>query len=226
MTGRSSGFFNGLDIDALILTASGGSVSLGPELESGLSSQSVRLDRLYRAEDVGTFKFQDMWQRTVEKIESAFDDDQQQINAISVIITQLQEVINAQAQTAAVVSAVKDDLALVNSKTDPVDGLLSATSDGVVNISSHSRVYADGVTVTVTSGSLSGFTEGQFVRVYYQDAARAGGAVSYIGTTGEVTQTGATHIVGGVLIPMIGDPPSTGIGTTPPGFVRDGTAEF
>ena len=107
-----------------------------------------------------------------------------------------------------------------------MDGLLTANSDGVVSISAHSRVYTTGSTetsVTVNAGSVSGFAPGAFVRVFYNDAARVGGAVAYQGTTAEVTQTGDTHVIGGVLIPEVGSPPATGEGTTPPGYVRQNT---
>lgn len=166
-------------------------------------------------------QFQSLWQRTVETIEGAFVDDQNQINSLNTIVAQLQQVINAQAATAAELTTVRADIDLANSRTEPVDGLLSATSTGTINISAHDRVYADGTTVAVASGSISGYSEGQFVRVYYDDAARAGGSVSYQGTTSEVTQTGTRHVIGGVAIPALGSPPSTGVGTTPPGYVRN-----
>lgn len=201
-------------------------MTLGASLSSGLQGSTVRLDRLTRAVPVvdgnGTpnLDFQGLWQRTVETIEGAFVDDQNQIDTLNVIVAQLQQVINAQAATSAELTTVRADIDLANSRTEPVDGLLSATSDGLINIAGHDRVYADGTSVAVSSGSVSGFAEGQFVRVYYDDAARAGGSVSYQGTTSEVTQTGVRHIIGGVSIPAVGSPPATGTGTTPPGYVR------
>ena len=58
------------------------------------------------------------------------------------------------------------------------------------------------------------------MRVFYNDAAREGGAVAYQGTTDEKTQVGDTHVIGGVTIPAAGSPPASGEGTTPPGYVR------
>lgn len=200
---------------------------MGVSLDAGLVGESVRLDRHLRdiaiveATGAPSFKEQAREQKNLEAIEAAFANQQTQINSIEVIVAQLQAVINAQAATAATVATVQSDLALVNSKTNPVDGLLSADSGGVINISAHSRDYADGASVAVNAGTVSGFSEGQFVRVYYDDAARAGGAVAYVGTIDEVTQTGARHVVGGVTIPAIGDPPAEGTGTTPPGYVRE-----
>lgn len=221
ITGVAAGLFAKLDIEPQILRQLGGNVSMGVSLNSGLSAQNIRLDRILRTEDTAGLKFQALWQRTVKSIETAFQEDQTQIDALNVIVAQLQEIINAQATTAAQVAAVDAGIDLANSKTDPVDGILSATSAGVVNISAHDRVYAGGTTVAVNAGSISGFSEGSFVRVYYNDAARLGGTVSYQGTIGEITQTGSVHVVGGVAIPMAGDPPTTGVGTTPPGYVRN-----
>lgn len=227
VTGSTGNFFNGIWPTAAALSVSGGSITLGTDLSSGLTGESVKLDRLMRANSIvdgqglPTMQFQALWQRFAETIEQAFADDQSQIDALDVIVAQLQALINAQAATSAQVATVQSDLALVNSKTNPVDGLLSATSAGVINISAHTREYADGTSVAVNSGSISGFSEGQFVRVYYDDAARAGGAVSYQGTTEEITQTGARHVIGGVTIPAAGQPPVEGVGTTPPGYVRN-----
>ncbi len=227
MSGQAWNAFNGIDLTAAILSAAGGNIILGVSLDSGLTGEAVRLDRHLRdvaiveAGGAPSFKEQAREQKNLEAIEAAFGNQQTQIDAIEVIVAQLQAVINAQAATAATVAAVQSDLALTNSKTNPVDGLLSADSGGVINISAHARDYADTTSVAVNAGSISGFSEGQFVRVYYDDAARAGGTVSYQGTIAEVTQTGARHVVGGVTIPAAGSPPSEGTGTTPPGYVRE-----
>lgn len=221
ITSAATGLFAKLDIEPQISRLTGGNVAMGVSLESGLSGQNIRLDRILRTEEKSGVKFQALWQRTVKSIEDAFKEDQTQIDALNVIVAQLQAVINAQAATAAQVAAVDADIALANSKTNPIDGILSATSGGVINIAAHNREYANGDIVAVNAGSISGFSEGQFVRVKYPDAARQGGAVAYEGTTEEVTQTGSIHIVGGVTIPMAGDPPATGVGTTPPGYVRN-----
>jgi hypothetical protein len=221
ITGAAAGFFAKLDIEPQILRQIGGNIVMGATLSSGLSAKNVRLDRILRTEETAGVKFQALWQRTVQSIETAFKEDQTQIDTLNVIVAQLQAVINAQAATSAQVSAIDADIDLANSKTDPIDGILTATSAGVINISAHSRIYAGGASVTVNAGSISGFSEGSFIRVYYNDSARLGGAVSYQGTTDEVTQTGSVHVVGGVSIPLVGAAPVTGVGTTPPGYVRE-----
>lgn len=226
LTGGTGNFFNGIDVSPAIFAFTGGSIGIGASLSSGLLGETVRLDRHLRdiaiveKDGAPSFKEQAREQKNLEAIEAAFANQQTQIDAIEVIIAQLQAVINAQAQTAAELATTQADIDLANSKTEPVDGLLSANSGGIVNVSAHDRIYANGTTVSVDAGSVSGFSEGQFVRVYYDDAAREGGAVGYVGTIDEVTQSGSRHIVGGVTIPAAGSPPATGTGTTPPGYVR------
>ena len=213
---------------AATIVYSGGSLAIGPNLSVGLTGESLRLDRLMRAIPIGgtngpSMQFQALWQKNCEAIEAAFQGQQQQIDALEQIVAGLQQAQQAAAQANQGVETLNAGVSLSSSRTNPVDGLLTATSGGVVTVSAHSRVYTSGTTetsVAVNAGSISGFAPGAFVRVFYVDAARQGGAVSYQGTTDEVTQTGDTHVVGGVTIPAIGEPPSAGSGTTPPGYVR------
>lgn len=210
------------------LTLGAGQVDIGPNLETGLLSGTVRLDRLMRSVLITqtappTMQFQAFWQRHCEAIEAAFRAAQSQIDTLEQVVAGLQAAQQAAAQANQGVEMLSAGISLQSSRTDPVDGLLTGTSDGTVTIAAHSRVYTTGTTETtvpVDGGSVSGFAQGAYVRVYYLDAAREGGAVTYQGTTAEVTQTGDTHVVGGVTIPQIGSPPASGEGTTPPGYVR------
>ena len=213
---------------AATIVFGGGSVLLGPDWALSLNGGNVRLDRLMRSLPIGgtdgpTMQFQALWQKNCEAVEAAFFAQGQQIDFLTTIVTGLQEAQRAAAEANQGVATLNAGVSLSSSRTEPVDGLLTANSDGVVSISAHSRVYTTGSTetsVTVNAGSVSGFAPGQFVRVFYNDAARDGGAVAYQGTTAEVTQTGDTHVIGGVTIPQVGEPPSEGSGTTPPGYVR------
>ena len=216
---------------AATIVFGGGSVLLGPDWALSLNGGNVRLDRLMRSLPIGgtdgpTMQFQALWQKNCEAVEAAFFAQGQQIDFLTTIVTGLQEAQRAAAEANQGVATLNAGVSLSSSRTEPVDGLLTANSDGVVSISAHSRVYTTGSTetsVTVNAGSVSGFAPGAFVRVFYNDAARVGGAVAYQGTTAEVTQTGDTHVIGGVLIPEAGSPPATGEGTTPPGYVRQNT---
>lgn len=213
---------------AASLSLIGGSVTLGPNLSTGLTAENLRLDRLMRAVPIGgndgpSMQFQAFWQKHCESIEAAFASQGGQIDTLQEIVAGLQAAQAAAAQANQGVETLSAGISLTNSSTDPVDGLLTANSAGTITIAAHERVYTSGTTETLVSvdgGSISGFSSGQFVRVFYNDAAREGGAVSYQGTTYEKTQVVDTHVIGGVTIPSAGSPPASGEGTTPPGYVR------
>ena len=194
------------DYTALGLVYSGGSVTLGPTALLAVAGQTVRLDRLQRSVSITderqlpTIQHQFHQQRVAEQIEAAFTLQGQ-------AITELQRLLDislaAQATAAAAAQATVELTTAVDlsaSTTTPVDGLLLATSAGSITVSAHTRTYGT-TTVNVSAGGVSGFAQGAFVRVYYMDAAREGGAVTYVGTTDEVIQTGSLHVVGGVDIP-------------------------
>ena len=115
--------------------------------------------------------------------------------------------------------------------TSFADGLtLSAEADGATAkaiISSHTRTYTD-ASVSVTGATVTGLDYGEAYSIYYDDADRAGGAVTYVATldpTIAVTSDAhpSRHLVGVVSTPATsGDPPTTGGGTRPPGFPPGG----
>ena len=75
---------------------------------------------------------------------------------------------------------------------------------------------------------MTGLDYGEAYSIYYDDADRAGGAVTYVATldpTIAVTSDAhpSRHLVGVVSTPATsGDPPTTGGGTRPPGFPPGG----
>ena len=213
-----------LGYEAANMAWGGASVAIGPNLSSNIGEEIIRLDRLMRADSIQgsdgvSQQFQALWQKTVEKIERAFEYVNQ-VNAAQQVTLDALTAAQALAASAKQQAEATDaDLALVNSKTNPIDGLLTATSDGVITVSAHNREYANGTIVSVNAGSVT--NAGPFARVYYMDAARVGGAVTYLATTEEIPQTGNVHIIGGVQIPAAGSPPATGTGTTPLGYVRE-----
>jgi hypothetical protein len=132
-----------------------------------------------------------------------------------------QQATGAQSQT--------DDQAkessLVNSGTTGFTApLLTATTTGAVTIKSHTRTYGDSILnppktvngATIATGAAANST----VRVYYVDAARAGGAVTYQFTVDPAPapiQRGDTHSVGAVMIPATGT--GNGKAVRTPGYV-------
>jgi hypothetical protein len=190
------------------------------------SVTTPKLDRIMRQELIvekslnASQRFQLIWQRTMEAIEDAFGGQQGQITDLANIVARLEATeAKADAAVAQSASTAADD-ALAKSYPSP-STILSATSDGTITISAHTRVYGDGTSVSVNGGSVSGWPQGQFVQIYYDDAGRAGGAVAYQGTTEVIAQAGARHIVGGVPIPLSGEPPVEGEPPYPSGYVPD-----
>ncbi|ASK88462.1 hypothetical protein SPHFLASMR4Y_01715 [Sphingorhabdus sp. SMR4y] len=199
---------------------------MGPNLSSGLTSKTVRIPRLTRAVPItnnlgyANLDYVVNEQRKAESIEDAFNQQALQIAALERAFAAAQAAQDTATAAAQATQDVVTSTTLSNSYTVPVDGNLTATSDGVITIAAHQRWYSEDNIVDVDGGSISGLSEGVFYRVKYQDAAWEGGAVSYEATTEDVTQAGATHIVGGITIPTAGEPPSTGGGVSPPGYVR------
>lgn len=190
---------------------------------TSLAPITLKLDRMQRqasyfdAQGRPTAQMQLLWQRHCEALEQFADRISQQVTDNSNLIAQILAA-NALATAAnATANAVQQASALAGSYPDPV-GVLSADNTGAITIASHTRRYLDGTSASVDAGSLSGFANGAFVTVFYEDAGREGGAVTYQGTTGATSQEGNRHIVGSVTIPQAGDPPASGNSPTAPGF--------
>lgn len=163
----------------------------------------------------------------MEAIEAAFASLSGQVTDLSSIVAQIQAANDLAAAANASAVSAKSTIDIANSYTDPTS-VMTATNSGAITIAAHSRIYGDGTIATVNSGSLSGYISGDYVTVFYDDAARTGGAVVYQGTTSAVAQTGSRHIVGQVTIPATGEPPATGTSPTAPGFIaiKDRTQDY
>lgn len=105
---------------------------------------------------------------------------------------------------------------------DPADGLLQAT-DTTITVETHTRTYSDKA-VSVTGDTLAVVAAEDFLNhVYYDDADRAGGAVTYAATTDpEDAVNGPAnpfrHYVGSVLTDEVGGAGTSGGGSIPPGW--------
>lgn len=119
----------------------------------------------------------------------------------------------AQQQT----DATKREAALQGSYIEP-SSVLSATT-ATITIAAHTRRYADGTSASVNGGTAPATASGDTDYVSYVDAARTGGAVTYIVSTTPPTQTGDTHVVGAVMIPATGTAQG-GDGPRRPGYVE------
>ncbi len=197
----------------------GSLVLFGAAMAAGINLFAIdgsRLPRLQRQkvyfDNKGqpTAQMQQHWQGFAERIEQRFTD----IESVLVAIQAAQQTATEALQQS---QATAREKALTESYITPLD-VLTASSGGAVTIDTHTRVYGDGTSVAVDSGSVSGFSPGDYVTIYYTDPGRTGGAVAYLGTTGAIGQTGDTHICGQVTVPQPGEADTGGTATTPPAW--------
>lgn len=167
-------------------------------------------------------RFQLIQQRNAEAIEAALEALTQQVSDNTVLLNEIRAAQLLAQSANDTATSVSNSVTLTASYPTPSD-ILTASSSGSILISAHTRVYGN-TSVAVNAGSVSGFAPGDYVQVFYDDAARAGGAVTYQGTTDLISQSGSTHIVGGVTIPQEGEPPAQGQPTPPPGYVPNNPA--
>lgn len=200
----------------------------------------MRLDRLQRGVSIveksgaPSLAFQSLFQRVEEQIEAAFQSQQEQIDAIAAAqaaadaanaaASAAQDAADA-ADTAAssaqgAADAAEATAAITNSYPSGVTiTATDAGSDATVAITGHDRVYANGVTVAVTGGSVTAQPYSTLLYIYYDQPSRAGGAVTYLATTSDVTaaQLGDRHLVGSVTTPAALGAPTGGQNVRPPG---------
>lgn len=132
-------------------------------------------------------------------------------------ILQAQSTANYAKTTA---ESAQDTAKLSNSGTDNLTiTSTDAGSDASVTISAHTRLYSDGTSVSVDSGSITGLSYSTLYYIYYQDSSFAGGAVTYQTTTDMATaaQAGDTHLVGSVTTAASGGVDTGGGVLGPPG---------
>lgn len=192
----------------------------------------LRLDRLPQTQAIAeqdgkpSSYFALLWKKTIESIELV-------VNAQGSILDAIVAANNAAAaaNAAAVVAQAATDTtiaetSLVNSfPTAFTAPLISASSAGSVTIAAHSRQYGDTATNPTVAVAGAVIATGQaspaVVRVYYDDAARTGGAVTYAFTVDPASapvQGGIRHSVGAVTIPAAGSAPGGNV--RPPGYAE------
>lgn len=193
----------------------------------------IRLDRLLRFEKVanadGTVDadFQAKWQTVMENIESSVNaviDAQNAADAANAAAAAADAAATAATTAASTAQAAADDAAAATAIANSyVTGVtITATDAGAnatITISAHTRYYADGTNVSVNGGSVTGLAYSTLYYIYYDQASRAGGAVTYQATTSEATaaQIGDRHTVGSVTTPAAAAPDNTGDFVYPPG---------
>jgi hypothetical protein len=180
--------------------------------------------------------FQRVWDKVCTQIESIFETQQDQIDDLVDLVAAIAAADAAAASANAAAAAADaaataaqetaDDISDANEiTTSYVSGAtVSATdagADATINISAHTRHYPqpDGstVNVAVNGGSLTARAYSTLYYVYYDQASRAGGAVTYASSTAEVAQLGDRHVVGSVTTPAAAAPDTDGGTVRPPG---------
>lgn len=178
-----------------------------------------------------TLAFTVYWQQLLGLVETAFNALEDTVTAIAAAQAAA-DAANAAATAANTAAATAQDTAnditsASELSSSYVSGLTitaaDAGSDVTITISAHTRHYpqADGTTtdVAVNGGSLTGLAYSTYFYIYYDDAGRTGGAVTYASTTSEATaaQIGSRHTVGGVQTPAAAGADIGGSTTRPPG---------
>lgn len=178
--------------------------------------------------------FERYWDDAMNKIENTLESIlslpiiEAALASVNSAVISAQAAADAAALSAAAAQTSGDNTAketsIVSSYTNPV-ATISADISGNVTITTHTRVYGDPIlnpSVSVTGNTIAtGASAGSIVRIYYDDPARAGGAVSYLFTVDPAAvpvQGGDRHSVGVVTIPSAGI--SDGKVIKPPGYVE------
>lgn len=121
-------------------------------------------------------------------------------------------------------TAITNLSTLANSTTTGLT--ITATDMGAnvtVDMTAHTRTYGNGTAVAVNAGSVAALAYSTQYFVYYDQASRAGGAVTYVATTTATTaQTSSAfpnrHYVGSVVTPAALGAPIGGTGAVAPTF--------
>lgn len=143
-------------------------------------------------------------------------------NAAAVAATAAAATANAAAGTAQ--SAATDAAAVAALTNSGVTGAVITGTDAgatvTVSVTAHTRVYGNSTSVSVNAGSVTGLPYSTLVYIYYDQASRLGGAVTYLATTSQTTaaQTGNRHLVGQITTPAALAAPATGNYVGAPGL--------
>lgn len=186
-------------------------------------------ERIATDSGTATGDFQAKWQRVMEEIETAVNaviDAQNAADAANAAAAAADAAAVA-AQTAANTANTAAETAAADSSlaSSGASGLTMTASDAgtdaTVTISAHTRIYGNGTSVSVNGGTVTGLAYSTGYFIYYDQASRAGGAVTYQATTSAATaaQTGDRHSLGAVTTPAGGGGPVDGNVNLPPGVV-------
>lgn len=187
-------------------------------------------DVLFNPDGTPSIRMMAIWQNQVEQVEESVNAVIDAINAAE-LAQAAADTANAAAATAQAAADAADTAAeAVTTEQDIINSYVTgititgtdAGADATINVSAHTRTYGDGSSVSVNSGSVTGLSYSTLYYIYYDQASRAGGAVTYAATTSDsvAVQSGDRHVVGSVTTPAAAAPDNNGGYVRAPG-VRD-----
>lgn len=172
--------------------------------------------------------FHQWWDSFARTLETAVNDLADSVAAIAAAQAAADAANAAAAAADAAALAAQgaaDDAAATSSLANSgIPGVTITGTDAganvTVTISAHTRVYGDGTSVSVNGGSVTALAYSTLYYIYYDQASRAGGAVTYQATTSQTTaaQTGDRHLVGQVTTPAALAAPTDGDYVGAPGL--------
>lgn len=142
---------------------------------------------------------------SIRSLKNGINGIQSALDAAGIATAAAATATAAAAAATSATAAASAEQALVNSYMDPTSVISATTAD--ITVASHDRIYTTNpLTVTPVTGATvpHAFAAATTVYVYYVDAARAGGAVTYDLSITAPTQTGDVHVIGAVTIPAAG----------------------
>jgi uncharacterized membrane protein YgcG len=179
-----------------------------------------RLIKMVQNDQTPTYTYHRWWQDFAKGIEQALNSLQDAIDAAAAAQAAADAANTAAANAQNAADAVTSDQALINSYVTGVTLTgVDTGSNAKVTVSTHTRNYADGTSVSVTGADVTGLSYSTLYYIYYDQASRAGGTVTYVATTSIATaaQLGDRHLVGSVTTPAAAAGNTSGLYVHPPG---------
>lgn len=192
--------------------------------------------RLVNSDGTPTVVFSQWWQNVVKQLETtlnailAIPEIQAALSTLDTAVAAAQTAADA-AQTAATNAnnaAGASDAATALANSYPSGLTISAADAGsnvTITISAHTRVYpyaSGNVSVSVSGGMITAQPYSTALYLYYHDASRTGGSVTFLASTNPnaVAQVGDVHSLGAVTTPAAAGSPASGKVLRPRGYVE------
>lgn len=191
--------------------------------------ERLSLEPIIGGENQPTRQFQYYIQRILEALETDLDDITGILADITAaqadIVTAQADIVTAQSDITTTQADQAAQLKLLKRVTSwPYGVTLTGTdagSDATVTISAHTRIYGNGDTVAISSGSITGLAYSTTYGIYYDDSTLAVTSPTFLSTTTTSnslpTANASRHHIGVITTPAASDPDTGGDPSSPPG---------